>query len=136
MSDWVRYLGVPLLICAVTLVAQIYFKWVPQVEDQKRHLRRAGLSLWHVIFGASQIFAFSALALSKRPVQGVEVVCAALIAGLGATYISLLVLKRLVLPVIGRHLDTASAVIRALEMLADEAELSEETREGLKKLGF
>lgn len=41
MPTWVTGILVPFIIASVTIAAQFYFKWVPNVEEQKRHVRMA-----------------------------------------------------------------------------------------------
>ena len=41
MPNWMTAVVVPVAIVLLNLAAQFYFKWVPDVEDQKRHLTRA-----------------------------------------------------------------------------------------------
>jgi hypothetical protein len=57
MPVWLTAVVVPLVAVSVSLAAQLFFKWVPETKDQKRHLKRVG-------WWALDIFALSVTAAS------------------------------------------------------------------------
>ena len=74
MPNWITSVVVPVGILVLTLAAQFYFKWVPNIEDQKRHARAAaGLAADFLCVGGSATWLY-ALAQRNGPVTPAFVV--------------------------------------------------------------
>lgn len=138
MSFWITTVVVPFAIFIATIAAQFYFKWVPSVEDQKRHVRRLLAILAEV-----GVFAWGGLALYKAAHQpgpvtyGNAVQIALLTAGLYTLLILIAIapIPRVIASIadlIGRHIRTTKQTYAVLdrhrevfETIAQDPSLSE-----------
>jgi hypothetical protein len=121
MSFWITTVVVPFAIFIATIAAQFYFKWVPSVEDQKRHVRRLLAILAEV-----GVFAWGGLALYKAAHQpgpvtyGNAVQIALLTAGLYTLLILIAIapIPRVIASIadlIGRHIRTTEQTYAVLD---------------------
>jgi len=121
MSSWMTAIAVPLTILTANIGVQIYFKWVPDIEDQKRQFKRVASWVFDILTVAVQVVSFYLLALDKGPITGGFVVKVSLFAGLAAVSLLLTVIRR-IFP--REHLKDFFDLFR---MLADESDRHRES---------
>jgi len=163
MSTWVAAVVTPCVLALVNLVALFYFKWVPNVEDQKRHVKHVGAWVLDGLNLSSGAGALYFLMKSKHPVTPVFVVGVALVAGLEVLSLVLFAFRRwilgglfrayldglgLVAEMTDRHTDAFDRLQRSADrhiaiterlfeafcVLADDPNLSPETTKALRTL--
>jgi hypothetical protein len=128
---------VSILIALSALVAQFYFKWVPDPEDQKRHVKRVAAWAWNIFTLGTPVLCLFTLSTHKDPITPGFVVEVALVAS-GLSLTVAFILFRLVFGVVGDSgsglASITKGVIDALCLLADEPSLSAPTANALRKL--
>jgi hypothetical protein len=135
---------ISILIALAALVAQFYFKWVPNPEDQRRHFKRAGVWLWHIFTLGSPVACLITMSRYKAPVTPGFVVGVALVAsGLSLT-VALVIFRAFFAFLSGAGSNSGDGImglasitrgiIDALCLLANEPNLSTETTHALRKL--
>jgi len=126
------------VVALLSLIAQFYIKWVPDVKDQRRHLKRAGIWLWNVTVFALQGFDFYLFSRDKGPITAGFVLTVALFTVLTVLYATVLAFNYLVLNLIvgGERglgiLGVIEGMLRALETLSSDPNLSDETVQNLR----
>jgi uncharacterized membrane protein HdeD (DUF308 family) len=80
MPIWVPT-AISIFFGLASIFTMFYFKWVPDIEDQKRHMKGVGWWLFDLMTLGGQIVSIYMLAQRKGPVTPVFVVGAALIVG-------------------------------------------------------
>ena len=156
MPAWVPAVAVPFVIAFTSLAAQFYFKWVPDVEEQKRHLRQARTWAADILGLALQAASLYALLQGKGPVTRGFVVGAALTVSCSFVCVLLIVFRRWFLEgfmerflhnferlmdqtgqhisVTGRHIEVTEQHKRALQLIATDPNLSRETVRELRAI--
>ncbi len=134
MSNWIGEVAVPILIGVATLVAQFYFKWGPDVKEQKRQLRRGTWWLYNILFAGSQLFALCVIATKKGPVTGLELVWGLSTVGISVLYMTLLMLRHFVIDLFARYTAITCVVVDALGAVATGSRPSAETMERLRRM--
>ena len=155
MPTWVMSaIGVVVAICGIA--AQFYFRWVPDIEVQKRHVKRAVSWASDILTLAAQVAAlYFLVAHVKGPVTPGIVVEIAAYACVIVFCVLLTVIRRGVLALFERHLDTFCRLLDntdqnlkntskhlaiteqhrdALRVIADDPNLSIETARALQRL--
>ena len=128
MSAWIAAVGT--LIALAAFVAQFYFKWVPKVEDQKRHLKQVAWAAFDAVTLCSEAFAIYLLTQAKGPVTHIFVVNTAVVVSGAGFCIILIATRRGVgsnimmrsLDNFGRLIDTADrhlGIIRSLQQITE-----------------
>jgi hypothetical protein len=110
MPSWVISITVPLVILFVNIAAQFYFRWVPNIEDQKRHLKTIGSRFMDVISFVAVAYWLYGLTRRGEPVTPWFVVEVSL----AATCLCFVVVMNVVL----RLVDLTSDHVRRLISLA------------------
>ena len=155
-STWLTAIGT--LIALAALITQFYFKWVPNVEDQKRHVKLTAMWVMDILTVGVQVVAIYLLAQFKGPVTPDLVVrvsigaCCLVLCG------ALITIRRLVLGYmreslhdLGRlsgtnghgaidfgwmqqHVAVTQKIIDALDFLAKDPNLSAETVQAIRTI--
>jgi hypothetical protein len=103
MSTWIT--AAALLIAAIGVVAQIYFNFVPDLNAQKRQLKKAAWWAWDILGVGAQGYCIYFLAHYKGPVTvGFVVEVALVFSGLALNAV-LVLLRRLLAGLLEKHLD-------------------------------
>jgi len=131
---------VSILIALSALVAQFYFKWVPDPEDQKRHVKRVGAWAWNIFTLGSPVACLFTLSMHKDPITPGFVIEVALVASSLSLTAAFIMLRFLIGPgsnsgsgILGLASITKGTV-DALCLLAEEPSLSAETKDALRRL--
>jgi hypothetical protein len=132
--------AVSILIALAALVAQFFFKWVPNPEDQKRHLKRAGIRVGYFLLVCGSVASLILLSKDKAPVTAGFVVQVAL-ASCSVSLVVTLVLMQALLRLFGSYSDTlgmdgflglTKEIVNCLGLIADDPNLSAETARTLR----
>lgn len=112
------------------IVAQFYFKWVPDVETQKRQVKRIGgwvIDIGGCTFYLGDLYWFTR-ELGAAPITGKEAALIALICGCLAFFLSFIVVRRLIIPYVslGDSLNRSIVDIQksTLSVLQEDAKLT------------
>ncbi len=127
MLTWLlSFLGI--IVALISLAAQFYFRWVPDVEEQKRHVKRAfGWCLDFSVFSLL-VLNFVLEASRKGPVTPFFVVEVAVNVGIATLYLVLFFYRRWSLEKVDTPLlDITGEILNCLEIIAKDQNLSEQT---------
>jgi hypothetical protein len=106
MPTWITAVTVPLVIALANLFALFYFKWVPNVDEQKRHIKRAAWLALDVLTLAIQVASLWFLATHVHgPVTPMTTVAIALSAGCFFFCVIVTIIRRWLLRLIERLID-------------------------------
>lgn len=130
MPTWITGVLVPLTILCATLTANFYFKWVPDVEEQKRHLRAMGGWLIDILALVSSCFWLYGFTQRKAAVTPGFVVEVSLAAVCLCSVVLLVLAERIlssktcrkIFEVLTGHLSVTTQSVDALGTLAMIAE--------------
>lgn len=155
MSSWITKFFLPFGIFFASLMAQFYLRWVPNVEDQKRHVKNALSWLVDIASVGICVYWLYGIAQEKGPITPVFVVTASLAAANTFLVVVLIGAKRVfrrqterILNLFDRqlgvtegnldHMDTLIGVAEmhnaALLHIANDACLSTDTRNALSHI--
>jgi len=141
----------PVLIAIFTvsagIAAQFYFKWVPDVEEQKRHLRSGFWWTVDVIGIGGRLGSLIALDLLPGSASRVDAAVAGLAGGFFALMAILVLLRRVIFAQMAGSARAASEVrgdlipffmdfTEALAVIAEDPNLSTGTKEALSAVLF
>lgn len=115
MAAWIPSVVCSCVIYAVGLSAQFYFKWVPEVESQKRHLKQALWVAYDVWLIGASITGVWFLSQYKGIVSAGYV----LTVSFAACIVSLSILT-----VIARRLGLAKIITKLIELSRDQATIA------------
>ena len=124
----------PIFILTANLAAQFYFKWVPDINDQKRHLRTGGWWALDIVSVGSLFGILYNLAGTEGPVTHGFVVAVAVTASLCVLSIVVIGIRRSASRLLrisessARHLGLTMGLCDALIILTDAVDLPIETR--------
>jgi hypothetical protein len=116
MSPWLTGVALPLTILMANIGAQIYFKWVPDIEEQKRQLKRFASWVFDIVTLAAQVYCFYFLARVKGPITGAFVVGVSLFAGLAVASFILALFRRIFR---GEHIKDFFDILRLIAEVSD-----------------
>jgi TRAP-type uncharacterized transport system fused permease subunit len=148
MPIWLPTVAATVVAVSVTAFLQFYFRFVPEVTDEQRHLRKVGWWLWDILTVVGPCWSLYELTQINGPITPTRVVTAALCAASLAFCMALTLTRRTVGRLLERHIEIfglsiniqkrmidASQVHRdALWLLANDANLSPELAAKLKTL--
>lgn len=147
MPTWIPAVVVPFVAILTNLAAQFYFKLVPDIKDQKRHLKQTSFWAMDILGICVQVGCVAFFFRSNSPVTPQFVVLAAWSMSCLFFYVAQVGYRRQLLDGIlkrnleriGKLTDIDMAQIglltqhrRALEMLANDTGVSSETAEAVR----
>ncbi len=135
MPVWLPTVAAALLICLVGVALQFYFKWVPEVSDQKRHVKRFLLAAYWALIVAVQAFSLYIDSKSKAPVTPSFVVWVAISAA-GLAFAVVLIVIQLLLGMYAGSKDPFSALAGLLQGMLDESFLQMEIDRSQSKIMY
>jgi hypothetical protein len=134
MSIWVTAILIPLGIAATNLVAQFYFRFVPNIEDQKHHLISAGWWALDILMFAIQGYSLYSITQRKEQVTPDYVLLVASFACAFTFCVVLFAFRRFnhfvhhhYMDFFERHLAIIERHDRVLILLASDPNVSSET---------
>jgi hypothetical protein len=149
MPGWAIAVVVQVVLAVAAIAAQFYFKWVPDVETQKRHMKWAAWWLLDIASVASIVAAAISLVRDQGPITRSFVLGSALVASVGCFTTLTIVFRRFVLggltdkqlKVTGKLVEIVTEQTEldkqfryALCLLANDPRLSDETSRAVQKV--
>ncbi len=94
MPIWVTAIIIPAVIALANIATLFFFKWVPEVENQKRYLKRAGFWVMGILTVGAQGTVLYFLSQPKGGVVTPRFVVSVALAASGAVFCAILIVYR------------------------------------------
>jgi hypothetical protein len=146
MPSWAITILVSFGTLAVNIGIQFYFKFVPNVEDQRRHLKTTFFVLVDVIVLSVQGYMLYGMAQLKGPVDHRSIVDVSLATGALFMNFALVLFRRWVpwqyrvfqkyMELHGEHVHITREIVDVLKILAKDSNLSDDTMQAIRPLVY